>query len=181
MAEVKYIQIVEAEFEKLVKWFQQREEADLNIAKSKQLIFAALNMVPDKERKAFEDKLDTLASADVSTGLTDSIKNALLRNFPKRMTAAMVRDELVRARFDFSQYSTNPLASISTILRRLKPEEVKAESVEGVTTYRLTSSYAKQMRKRKSLRSRGGTHGFTPLDDVAIFVPPRSTMAEEND
>src|SRR5258708_18790887 len=115
VTEVKYIHSVEAEFKKLCKWFQQKEELDLNIAKSKQFIFAALNMVPDKERKEFEDKLDALASEDVSAGLTDSIKNVLLGSFPKRLTAAMVRGKLVRAGFDFSQYSTNPLASVSTV------------------------------------------------------------------
>jgi hypothetical protein len=52
------------------------------------------------------------------------------------LTATNVRDHLVGLGFDFSGYSTNPLASVSTTLRRMKPEEVETTTVDGgVTAY----------------------------------------------
>jgi len=38
--------------------------------------------------------------------------------------------------FDFSGYRSNPLASISTALRRFKPSDVETTEIAGVTAYR---------------------------------------------
>jgi hypothetical protein len=53
------------------------------------------------------------------------------------LTVTNVRDRLNKAGFDFSTYSSNPLASISAILRRMKPEEIESTVADGgVAAYR---------------------------------------------
>jgi hypothetical protein len=38
--------------------------------------------------------------------------------------------------FDFSSYKSSPLASISTTLKRFKPEDVETAEIDGVAAYR---------------------------------------------
>jgi hypothetical protein len=63
-------------------------------------------------------------------------KKKLARPANSFWTATEVRDHLKNSAFDFSQYTSNPLASVNTVLRRFKPSEVEISTRDGVTTYR---------------------------------------------
>ena len=129
-----YKAVIEQAFKELGELILKREEADLQVAKRLQLIRATVNMLPDDEREQFESMLSHFGNRSV--GLTEAIRN-VLRNAPEQWhTATVVRDKLVSAGFDFSEYAANPLASIHTILKRFKPEEVERAIIEGVPAYR---------------------------------------------
>ncbi len=143
MSPEQYRQIVLDELKKAGALRQQRDEIDLQIDKSMQLVYATLNMLPDEERDAIcaqieqETKLQDLRTAS----LTDAARSVLKAARGKWLTAAEVRDRMVRSKFDFSNYASNPLASVSTTLRRMKAEpEIDSEVIEGVTAYRWNAS-----------------------------------------
>src|SRR5262249_30273560 len=85
----------------------------------------------------YEAQLEALASQ--MGGLTEAVKDALKLATISRgfVTATQVRDHLLKAGFDFSRYSSNPLASVNTTLRRFKADEIETSETEsGVTCYR---------------------------------------------
>lgn len=116
----------------------RRQELETELSKIRQFISATLNMLPDEERMAFVKAMDQtrLFTTAQEEGLKATIIRTLLDAYPRWMTAAQVRDAMVDSGFDFSSYASNPLASVSTTLRRMKPKEVEAFEVEGVMSYR---------------------------------------------
>jgi hypothetical protein len=129
--------------------------------------FATLNMLPDNERTEFlaawneiNEKLTTSESS-----LKDAIHSVLRQAFPKFLTAAEVRDHLRTNGFDFSGYTSNELASVSTTLRRFKAQEVETTSIEGVAAYRQKKSrMAEALGKSRLNKSRyGGRYGGPPV------------------
>ena len=127
-----YVLITDA-FSKLEKLQQQRESIEAEAMKLEQLIAATANMLPDDIKDRVMLRLTTLRELfrlqDV--GLTDAIRTILKKAAGNWLTVTNVRDRLVSLGFDFTGYSTNPLASVSTTLRRLKPEEVETTTVDG--------------------------------------------------
>ncbi len=89
------------------------------------------------------------------SSLKDAIYSVLCSAFPKYLTASDVRDRLRANGFDFSGYSSNELASVSTTLRRFKPEEVENTTIEEVAAYRLDQRAAR-IRRRRKLRTAFG-------------------------
>ena len=73
--------------------------------------------------------------------LTDSVRETLKLATQRDCywTATEVRDQLKNAGFDFSQYTSNPLSSVNTVLRRFKPSEVETIARDGVMSYRWVS------------------------------------------
>lgn len=114
---------------------RQREEIEAEIIKLRQFIYAAVNMLSDSERPYFDSALVELTAEN--GGLTDAVREALKLATQRKthFTAAQVRDQLVMAGFDFSQYSSNPLASVNTTIKRLKPSDVESITVDGVAAY----------------------------------------------
>jgi hypothetical protein len=115
---------------------KQRNEIDSKLFKLRQFIYATVNMLPDTERNVYQAEIAQLAAQMGS--LTDSVRE-ILRLAAQRnsyFTAAEVRDQLVKAGFDFSGYTSNPLASVNTILRRLKGSEVEVTKRNGIAAYR---------------------------------------------
>jgi len=138
--DTNYFDLVNKEFFKLQKLQRQRDELDLEIAKSKQFIAATANMLTDRQR---DTALQTMGLVEakkmmVDAGLTEAIKSVLKQNFKQWLTVTKVRDQLESAGFDFSNYKSSPLASISTTLKRLrlKPEDVETTEIDGVAAYR---------------------------------------------
>ena len=115
---------------------RERDEIDARLMKLRQFIYVTMNMLPDEEKKAYESEFAAVASA--TGGLTDAIREVLKLATQRQQyfTAAHVRDHLVNAGFDFSRYSSNPLASVSTILRRFKDSEVQSITLNGTSAYR---------------------------------------------
>ena len=139
MTDTDYLRLVTEAFSKLTEMRRQRENIEVDIAKLKQFIVATANLLPDLQRLQVLANMQLVEDVEriAEAGLTEAVRNAL-RNHPRQwLTAAKVRDELVAASFDFSDYKSNPLASVSTTLRRMKSDEVETANVDGgVTAYR---------------------------------------------
>ena len=138
MDDSHYLTLIEDAFTKLEKLQRDRESIEAEVMKLEQLIAATANMLPDDVKNVIMLRITNLRELfrlrDV--GLTDAIRT-ILRQADGWLTVTNVRDRLVSLGFDFTEYSTNPLASISTTLRRLKPEEVDTSTVDGgVAAYR---------------------------------------------
>ena len=178
MDDAHYLTLITDSFAKLESLQRNRESIEAEIMKLEQLIAAAANMLPDDTKSVVMQRMATLRELfrlrDV--GLTDAIRTILRQRAGDWVTATNVRDRLVGFGFDFTGYSTNPLASISTTLRRLKPEEVETTTVDGgVAAYRWKqpsqAEKAEAIRKAK-LR---GAFGMTPpprlVDEIEDAMP----------
>jgi hypothetical protein len=152
MNDTDYKVILDGAFIKLGLAVQQRDAAEIEIAKQKQFILATMNMVSDEERESFREKIKVAFQQNEAryTGLTDAVRKILEGAGRKWKTVAEVRTALVNSGFDFSEYTANPLASISTTLRRMAPHEAEVTTVESVTAYRLKKSKRADSWKLKS-------------------------------
>jgi len=132
---IDYQAILVDAFEKFTVLVRKQTELGAEMARLRQFIYATLNMLPEAQRLTFQAELADMA-AEIG-GLTDAVREALklatLRG--TYFTAAQVRDHLVNAGFDFSGYSSNPLASINTTIKRFK-SSVETTSPDGVAAYR---------------------------------------------
>jgi hypothetical protein len=134
MATIDYIALLEQAFTDYSKLFAERQSIDLELAQKEQFIRATVNMLPDDKRQGWEILLEKLSAEDV--GLSDAIRN-ILKVAPKKLhTATEVKKAMVKAGFDFSRYTTNPLSSVHAALKRLKPEEAEVSQIDGVMAWR---------------------------------------------
>jgi hypothetical protein len=147
MTDAEYLKLLESSIKKLDELNWQREQLDIEATKLQQFIQATVNLLPDDATKKFQARLAEMEKEHevASGGLTDAIRTVLQRSYPKWLTVTNVRDLLVAARFDFSSYKSNPLAAISTTLRRLAKTDDGAElaEIDGVNAYRMPSTFAK--------------------------------------
>jgi hypothetical protein len=116
----------------------QRENLDVEIAKQLEFIRATVNMLSEKESKEFRHQIEEAIKRGKvkEAGLTESIRAILQNSRGQFLTATQVRDRLVNSGFDFSEYLSNPLASVSTTLRRFDSEEIEKTEVRGVAAYK---------------------------------------------
>lgn len=96
---------------------RQRDEAEVELAKMKQLITSVFGMLPESQQKANQQAIDDMEAE--SAGLQDAIKLVFSTHPGEWMTASHVHDHLRNMGFDFRQYKSNPLASIATTLKRV--------------------------------------------------------------
>jgi ABC-type transporter Mla subunit MlaD len=78
-------------------------------------------------------------TSEVPKTLTECCRDVLRRN-GGWVSAVQVRDALLAAGFDFSTYTSNPLTSIHTTLKRFLPDEVEAYTRAEGTLYRWRSN-----------------------------------------
>ena len=123
-----------------------------------------MNQLPEQEVAAFEDELQRLVAG--GAGLSDSVRTALSKNRKLFMTATAVRDEMKRAGFDFGNYSSNPLASVHSVLKRLKPDEVDRQVVAGVMAWRWKKSDKPRVRR---LRRNAAFYGEGALGNLGML------------
>jgi hypothetical protein len=148
MTDSEYRGTLFAAVRKLRDLMKQQEETALEISKLRQFIHATANMLPDDERSSIQLRL-SLADLDEGlkrAGLHDAIRQVLEQHPKEFLTVTRVRDEL-RGRFDFSNYKSNPLASVATTLRRFKPTLVETKEIDGVAAYRWKNTKANRQRK----------------------------------
>jgi hypothetical protein len=138
MNDTDYKAVLNDTLRKMVAVREETERLDMEAAKLRQFFFAALNMLPEDDRAQYMAIFSEAGEGlNVREGsLKDAIAAILREAIPKYLTVADVRDRLNKSGFDFSHYTANPLASVSTTLKRMKPEEVESMSIEGVTAYR---------------------------------------------
>lgn len=111
----------------------KREELEVEIAKLNQYLRATINLLPDHEKAQYAAKLTEVFGS--SLGLAEAIRQVLRSNGQAWMTVSHIRNELVRLGFDFSNYTANPLASVSTTVRRMKDREIQIGSDDGIAAY----------------------------------------------
>jgi hypothetical protein len=135
-----YKEQLDAIFQRFAEIVRERSNLDAEGAKLTQLMQATANMLPDKERNEVIEKWTNMFQYQLTkeTSLTDSVRKVFQESgFRTRLTVAQVRDKLIGSGHDFTAYLSNPLASISTTLARLKEKgELDSDTIEGVTVYR---------------------------------------------
>ncbi len=150
MSGTNYAAVLNDTLRKMVATRKETERLEIEAAKLRQFFFATLNMLPDDLRDgymaAFREANEGMTIREAS--LKDSIIRVLSQTAPKYLTAADVRDRLRAAGFDFSGYTSNELASVSTTLRRLKPEEAEMTSIDGITAWRLSAKLLARARTK---------------------------------
>ena len=117
----------------------QRDQANIEIAKLKQLIVATFAMMPEERQAVFQKEVDELQAE--SAGLSEAIRLVFSAHKGEPLTPARVRDYLADSGFDFRQYTANPLASIATTLKRMTPDYLTvgvSNSGQATYTRRLT-------------------------------------------
>jgi hypothetical protein len=77
----------------------------------------------------------TVAGPDARKTLSECCRD-ILRNKQDWMSPVQVREALLAAGFDFSNYTSNPLSSIHTTLKRLVPDELETETRPEGQVYR---------------------------------------------
>jgi hypothetical protein len=85
---------------------------------------------------------------DAPKTLTDCCRD-ILRRKASWMSAVQVREALLAAGFDFSKYTSNPLSSIHTTLKRLVPDEAEVDQKPDGALYRWRELGALERRKRE--------------------------------
>jgi hypothetical protein len=133
-------------FEELQELLRKRDYLDAEISNKRQYIHAAIRQLPTDDRPKFESQIDALTRnlGSLTEAVREALKFARVTDGKGRgyVTAAQVRDLVMDSGFNFSDYKSNPLSSIHTVLtRRLKPEEVETEIKNGVMHFRWRGQY----------------------------------------
>ncbi len=128
-------QIAEAQTS-IQKLYTFRKVIDGKIADLRNLVRANANFLPDKEREA---ELLVLEMLRIPENITEAVRIAVFLACAHKegVTPIEIKEEAEQRGFDFSEYS-NPMASIHTILKRMKdadPPEVKYDEQNGTYTY----------------------------------------------
>ncbi|MBI4459262.1 MAG: hypothetical protein HY648_04285 [Acidobacteria bacterium] len=136
MTDTDYQKVFIESFGKFAVLLQQREEIDAELMKLRQFLNATMNMLPEEVRATYIEQLDTMASQ--MGGLTEAVRGVLkmATKEGRFLTTMQIRDHLAKAGFDFSRYTSNPLASVNTTLRRFKSADVGTTTIDGVAAYR---------------------------------------------
>ncbi len=146
MTAIDYNELLEQAFREYTDLVKERREIDWRAAQKEQFIVATINMLPDDKKGHWLTLFDNLSGEPVT--LSDAIR-AVLQAAPKKShTATEVRDALCKSKFDFSQYTTNPLSSVHAALKRLRPEEAEVTKTEGVMAWRWKDT-GRKLRRRK--------------------------------
>jgi hypothetical protein len=137
MDAMNYLAMVRDAFEKMEQLQKQRESLEAEIMKLEQFISATANFLPDEQRDLVMTRIQVIQDLQRirDSSLTEAARRVLAaaRDW---LTTTQVRDKLMTLGFDFSLYTTNPLASISTTLRRMTPHEVESKTnADGTTVF----------------------------------------------
>ena len=151
---IDYKSQFDAIFKRMAEIVRQRSDLEAEAEKLQALVFATANMVSDEDRQVVLDKWMKLCAVEVNSAasLTESIRGIFQGAGRERMTVTDVRNRLMAAGFDFSGYISNPLASVSAVLKRLAAKnEIEPATIQGVTSYR---------KKRRRLPSYGARNSL---------------------
>lgn len=150
---------------------KQRESIDAEAMKLEQFIIASANMLPDDGKEAILGNLELKQELFRVTeaGLTVAVRSVLKIASGEWLTTTNVRDRLEKMGFDFSTYSTSPLASISTVLRRMPSDDVERKVANDVTMYRLKNPI--ELKNLSALKDLCLAEPFKPSDNIgSVFA-----------
>lgn len=130
----EYRQIVEDHVEKLRKLRDERLRIEREIKSVRELLRAAVNLMPEDEKGPF---LHELAKTQIEQmSLTEEIRK-LLQSENRYLTAPEIKEKLEMKGYDFSAYKSNPLSSVHSILKRFKPSDIEVMHwTTGTANYR---------------------------------------------
>lgn len=113
---------------------EKRRKLDAEMKRKYQFIVVTLNLLDDADKADFENRIKNVRSQ--VEGLSAAVRRILKDSPGKWYTATSMRDELVESGFDFTGYTSNPLASVHAVMKRLKPDEFTTGLVDGVMAWR---------------------------------------------
>jgi hypothetical protein len=128
--------------ERRAAMIRQRDEAEVELAKMKQLIVSVFALLGEDQQKANQQAIEDMEAE--SHGLQDAIKLVFSTNRGEWLSVSGVRDQLTETGFDIRRYKANPLASINTTLKRLTDTgyiESKASASSGTLYMRRDPIY----------------------------------------
>ena len=127
LAEKRKIMLRDREIDRLIGGLHQ--------SLSGLLLYAdAMDQTDEKLTALVKSIADLLFPSNASGTLTETCRS-VLRKAKWRMSATDVKKAVEASGFDFSNYTSNPLSSIHTTLRRLKEGEEAREIVVDGTKY----------------------------------------------
>lgn len=146
-----YEHLLDETFKRMLPLTEQIEQAESELLKLKQLASATGNMVSDEAWERISEKhlklFVKLQSRE--TSLTESIRSALQSIYPKWQKVGDVKALLLESGFDFGSYSSNPLSSISTALRRLSAAgEIEFHKFQHIDAFRANESTSVYLLRR---------------------------------
>jgi len=119
------------------------EEARIRteLDKVTEMLRVSFSLMTEEEQSrllsAFTSVMETVANQEL--GLTEAIRTILQSSTNEWFGSVKMKDRLVQAGFDFSGYTSNPLSSVNTVLKRFKRTVVKARKDKlGFKEYRWT-------------------------------------------
>jgi hypothetical protein len=165
MTSTEYAEIIENACARLSGLSAQKEGIEQEMAKLRHFILATINLLPTEQRHEFYERVTSLIMDEGlrAAGLTDAIREILKANPKKWFSAKLMRDHLLNTNFDFSSYVSNPLASVSTTLKRLAPDEAELMEIDGVAAFRWRNTKANRERAAKRQQARvAALYGVVP-------------------
>jgi hypothetical protein len=169
MTSGEYRVVLDRAISRLTELEKQKQELEVESEKVTQFIFATMNMLGDTERQDFINYLveEYKSGQKIEESLTDAIREFLFSKPKQWFTVAQVRDALVASGFDFTKYLSNPLASVSTTLKRLVPKDAERNEIDGVNAFRARNTKSARQReaKRSMLRLYRGIFGDGITDE----------------
>lgn len=96
---------------------RQRDEAEVELTKMKQMILSVFALLSEDQQKANQQAIDDVKAE--GAGIQDAIKTVFSLRSGEWLSASNVREHLADSGFDFRVYKANPLSSIITTLKRL--------------------------------------------------------------
>lgn len=160
-----YETIFTAHVKKLIDLNNKEKEIRSEIDKVAEMVKVSFSLMSAEEQTRFtglmQEAIEQVMKEDM--GLTDAVRKLLESNPNEWFDAIKVRDRLNQNGFDFSGYTSNPLASIHTVLKRFKRKEVKTrKNAVGMNEY------------RSVIRNRRNAFAYPP-----VHVTPRKVSYEE--
>jgi hypothetical protein len=152
-----YKELLLNNLEQLIELKKQQDAIEVKILKLEDFVRVTANMISGEDERQkilakFEEAQQTATIRQA--GLTEAIRRILLEenNADRYLTVAEIRDRLAARGFDFSGYVSNPLASVSTTLKRMTSGDVEATEIQGVTAYRFRKARRRPSIGRRILR-----------------------------
>ena len=152
MAGTDYKTILQSALDEWVELECKRQDIELELANKLQFIRATFNFLSDDDKPQFESRVRCFSAQH--GGITLAIRRILQDSAGQWHTATLMRDKLVQAGFDFSDYRANPLATIHAVLKRSRPEEIEAVKIDGVMAWRWKPEVPKRYPRLRTARLR---------------------------
>lgn len=157
-------------------WNGKHEEAKRQMLRLDALILAMEKMLPPEQRT--QGKLLLVQLEHRPPGLSMGIRLCLSDPRHGWLTPVDIRNYLFEIRFGLENYTSNPLTSIHTTLKRMVPEEVEVKELpSGGKAYRLKRGTALQEGRVQGVALRDMLELRDKMEAVFPTVSPKVPSA----